>query len=109
VFGMAAPRLDDPLNRRCDYCGAVTWKEERINCCQNGTQVVPLHECPESLRESFYATKSVITHCRSYNGVMSFGALGSSKAYARLFNPDAEYSPQYNVQNGPRAYGRARI
>ena len=114
-------------NPTCNFCGSQTWGEESINCCKNGQSVVPRWELPRWIEEEFYSNSSVSTNCRYYNGLFSFGALGSKRAvesapmfpstssgvcciklsgrpYIRLFNPHATYEARFKVSNGSRSY-----
>ena len=65
-------------NKVCKHCGARFWKEETINCCNNGKVVVHrLKPLPEGVFETF-SQRHFKRRQRSYNSTFAFTALGAS-------------------------------
>lgn len=77
-YVFAATSLKHALNKLCPHCHALTWAEERTNCCSNGSYVVePLLPLPDDIT-SLYQQRTFLRNQRKYNGLFAFTALGAS-------------------------------
>ena len=63
----------------CTHCGARFWRGEKIQCCYNGSLLIPEPDVPDSL-SSIILSSAVRTHMRSYNMSMAMVSVGHQKA-----------------------------
>ena len=78
TFTFRFPSLSHEQNRSCKYCGAVTWKEESINCCGDGKFVVHmLKHLPSGVMDVF-RQQAFLKRQRTYNNMFCFTCLGAS-------------------------------
>jgi hypothetical protein len=68
-----------PMSISCSHCGARFWRGERINCCFDGTLIIPEPDIPESL-SNLILSSSVRQHLRAYNVAMAMASVGHEKA-----------------------------
>ena len=60
----------------CTYCGARTWRSEKIRCCGDGAvQLDPLPQLPPELSAAILAPH-VRQHMRSYNMSLAMASVG---------------------------------
>ena len=65
------------------YCGALRFEREQLNCCHNGkVSLPPLQEYPEILRLLFYADNAEGSNfrrnIRNYNSALAFASFGAN-------------------------------
>ena len=117
--------LNHERNKKCRYCRAVQWFEERMDCRKNGKEaMLPLSRVPADLWHLFN-TAEFERDQRKYNGLYSLTAMGAGsptvhrtwtqptvgpsmptldgKAYHRIFDLYTSYSGT-TVQNCSRFY-----
>ena len=93
------------MDVRCQYCGALRFEREQLNCCHNGkVSLPPLQEYPEILRLLFYADNAEGSNfrqnIRNYNSrqnktssgfavyiiaSVDFNTLSSNEKYRHLY------------------------
>ena len=71
------------MDVRCQYCGALRFEREQLNCCHNGkVSLPPLQEYPEILRLLFYADNAEGSNfrrnIRNYNSAFAFASFGAN-------------------------------
>ncbi len=66
------------MSMSCNHCGARFWRGERINCCFNGSLIVPDVAVPESLA-ALISCSEVRQQLRSYNMAMALASVGHEK------------------------------
>ena len=69
------------LDVRCQFCGALRFQREQLNCCHNGkVSLPPLQEYPENLRLLFDADNAESSNfrhnIRKYNSAFAFASFG---------------------------------
>ncbi len=62
----------------CSHCGARFWRGEKIQCCYNGSLLIPEPDVPDSL-SNIILSSAVRTHMRSYNMSMAMASVGHHK------------------------------
>ncbi|KAF2355516.1 hypothetical protein FHG87_013728 [Trinorchestia longiramus] len=71
------------MDVRCQFCGALRFQRERLNCCHNGKiSLPPLQEYPENLRLLFDADgaegSNFTQNIRNYNSAFAFASFGAN-------------------------------
>ena len=62
----------------CTFCGARFWQGESIQCCWDGSVVIPEQVIPEACDDIIFSPE-VRRHLRSYNMAMSMASVGHEK------------------------------
>ena len=68
-----------PMNVKCQYCGSLSFHNEKYSCCQNGKVLLQLwSEYPEELKQlmtgNSNAAKNFRKHIRKYNNLFAFAS-----------------------------------
>lgn len=66
------------MSEACSHCGARFWKGESIQCCYEGSLIIPEPVIPESL-SAIIMSSTVRSHLRSYNMAMAMASVGHHK------------------------------
>ena len=71
------------LDVRCQFCGALRFQREQLNCCHNGkVSLPPLQDYPEDLRLLFDADNAESSNfrhnIRKYNSAFAFASFGAN-------------------------------
>lgn len=66
------------MSMACTHCGARFWRGEKIECCFEGSLIIPEPIIPQSLSDLILST-SVRPHLRSYNMAMAMASVGHNK------------------------------
>ena len=71
------------LDVRCQFCGALRFQRELLNCCHNGKfSLTPLQENPQNLRLLFDADNAESSNfrqnIRKYNSAFAFASFGAN-------------------------------
>ena len=71
------------MSTTCEYCGALRFPQESLNCCHNGkVQLPPLSDYPDVLKDlltgSSEQAKNFQTNIRKYNSAFAFASFGAS-------------------------------
>jgi hypothetical protein len=66
------------MSESCIHCGARFWRGEKIQCCYDGTLILPEPVIPESL-SNIIMSSAVRSHMRSYNMAMAMASVGHHK------------------------------
>jgi hypothetical protein len=62
----------------CTYCHARFWVGEKIQCCYEGSLIIPEPSIPQSLSDIILSS-TVRSHIRSYNMAMAMASVGHTK------------------------------
>jgi hypothetical protein len=68
-----------PMSILCSHCGARFWRGESIQCCYDGSLIIPEPSIPQSLSD-IILSPAVRCHLRSYNMAMAMASVGHSKS-----------------------------
>jgi hypothetical protein len=64
------------MDQVCQFCGARTWSNEKINCCDDGAIVLPPHpDIPPAL-SSAILSPHVLSNIRAYNTAFCMASVG---------------------------------
>jgi hypothetical protein len=63
----------------CTHCGARFWAAERIQCCYEGSLILPAPVIPETL-SNIILSSTVLSNLRSYNMAMAMASVGHHKS-----------------------------
>ncbi|KAF2348375.1 hypothetical protein FHG87_020871 [Trinorchestia longiramus] len=71
------------MDVRCQFCGALRFQREQLNCCLNGkVSLHPLQEYPENLRLLFDTNgaegSNFRQNIRNYNSAFAFASFGAN-------------------------------
>ena len=77
------PYYTGPLNNVCEYCNAICFTNESLNCCHNGKVSLPeLSLYPEELKDLLIndsmQAKKFRHYIRQYNSTFAFASLGAN-------------------------------
>ena len=83
VLFRAAMRNADPeqlnignMDQTCPFCGARTWPDEKLNCCDSGAIVMQPHpEVPLEL-STIILSPHVLQNIRAYNNAFCMASVG---------------------------------
>ena len=72
-----------PMNNVCEYCNALRFTNESLNCCHNGKVSLPeLSPYPEELKDllinNSVQAKNFRDYIRQYNSAFAFASLGAN-------------------------------
>lgn len=73
------------MSQSCEYCHALRFPQESLNCCHNGkVRLPPLSNYPDELKElilgSSVQAKNFRTNIRRYNSAFAFASFGAQTA-----------------------------
>lgn len=64
-----------PMNETCQHCSARFWSGEKLQCCYNGSLILPESAIPDELQRVI-VSKEVRAHIRQYNMAMAMVSVG---------------------------------